>query len=165
MDDARDPRDGTSGRAAEVLGHLYALAAAHISGDRGAVELILEDVPVATREVMPEAAIAIAYTSVRMFPDHDDPFEDPQVASLPSWVLEALVSVLDGNAPDFIPLHGGDPVEAAIRTVGAFWLWAARGERQEALRIARHHCAHMALYRDEGRRRPSDDDSDDEGRN
>lgn len=164
MDDAAHRHDGTPERAAEVLGHLYALAAAHISGDRGAIELILENVPLHAREAMPEAAIAIAYTSVRMFPDHDDPFADPQVSSLPSWMLEALVSVLDGIAPDFIPLRGRDPVEASIRTVGAFWLWAAHGEQQEALRIARHHCANMVLYRDEGLRRRSDD-ADDEGWN
>lgn len=158
MDDAADRHDGTPERAAEVLGHLYALAAAHISGDRGAIELILENVPLHAREAMPEAAIAIAYTSVHMFRDGDYPFDDPAVAALPERMLDALASVLEGDTPDFVPLHGGDPVDVSIHTVGAIWLWAAHGEQQEALRIARRHCANMVLYRDEGPRRRRDDD-------
>jgi hypothetical protein len=160
MSGADNTNSGASERAADVLGHLYALAAAHISGDQNAVTIILEDVPAATRQVLPEAALAIAYTSVRMFRNGDDPFDDPLVAVLPPWILDTLASVLGGEPPDLIPLHEGDPVDASIRTVGAFWLWAAYGEQQEALRIARRHCANMVLYRDEGwqRRRNTDED-------
>lgn len=143
----------------EVLGHLYALAAAHISDDPAAIRLILADVPVDARAVMPEAALAIAYTSVRTFRDGDDPFDDPAVAALPSPVLDALASILAGDTPDAIPLYD-DPVKAAILTVGTFWLWAAHGQPQEALRIARRHCANMALYRDERTGTQSRDDEE-----
>lgn len=160
MSNAGAGDENTSERAAEVLGHLYALAAAHISGDPDAVSLILEDVTAEARHVMPEAAIAIAYTSVRMFRTGDDPFEDPLVAALPSWMLDTLASILEGAGPEFVPVHPGDPVDAAIRTVGAFWLWAAHGEQDRALRIARRHCANMVLYRDEGWRRRRDEDDD-----
>lgn len=158
MSGAGEGHDDTSERAIEVLGHLYALAAAHISGDPDAVTLILEHVPASARQVMPEAAIAIAYTSVRTFRDGDDPFEDPMVAALPAWILDTLASVLEGEAPGFVTVHSDDPVDAAVRTVGAFWLWAAQGEPEQALRIARRHCANMVLYRDEGAARRRDED-------
>jgi hypothetical protein len=154
-----------SDRAAEVLGHLYALAAAHISGDRDAMRILLEDVPAEETSVMPEAAIAIAYTSVQKFRDGDDPFDDPLVSSIPPAMLGALTAVLEGDAPDFVELRGVDAVDAAVRTVGAIWTWAAYGEREEALRIARWHCANMVLYRARGTRGGWTHGEDDEGWN
>lgn len=149
MSSADNTNSGATERAADVLGHLYALAAAHISGDQDAVAILLEDVPAATQQVLPEAALAIAYTSIRMFRNGDDPFDDPLVTVLPQWMLDTLASVLGGEPLDLISLYEGDPVDVSVRTVGAFWLWAAYGEQQEALRIARRHCANMVLYRDE----------------
>jgi hypothetical protein len=161
MEREQPERGGRSERAAEALGHLYALAAAHISEDRDAMRILLEDVPPAVANVMPEAAIAIAYTSVQKFRDGDNLFDDPVVSSIPSTMLGALTSVLEGDAPDFVELHGEDAVDSAVRTVGAIWTWAAYGEQEAALRIARWHCANMVLYRDrglrEGRTRYEDD--------
>ena len=151
MDAARgddDPADGVAARAAEVLGHLYALGAAHLSNDTEAFDIILAGVPDGATAFMPEAAVAIAYTSVHMFRHADDPFEDPAVAALPPAMLDALGAVLAGDTPDFIALHDDDPVDVSVRTVGSIWLWAAHGQTEEALRIARRHCANLALYRD-----------------
>lgn len=160
---SEDP-DRLAGLAAEVLGRLYSLAAAHLNGDQEAMSIILEDVSGEQAKVMPEAAIAIAYTSVNMLRCGDDPFSDPAVAALPRAMIGALEDVLDGSAPDFVRLHEGDSVDAAVRTVGAIWLWAAYGEREEALRIARRHCVNMFLHRNrEGDSRGSSDD--DEGWN
>jgi len=145
-----------SARAAEVLGHLYALGAAHISNDPEAFELVLAEVPAEATTFMPEAAVAIAYTSVQMFRAEDDPLADPDVASLPPAMLDAIGAVLDGDTPDFVSLHDDDPVDVSVRTVGSIWLWAAHGHTEEALRIARRHCANMALYRDAHRDPPAD---------
>lgn len=109
MSSADNTNSGATERAADVLGHLYALAAAHISGDQDAVAILLEDVPAATQQVLPEAALAIAYTSIRMFRNGDDPFDDPLVTVLPQWMLDTLASVLGGEPLDLIPLYESDP--------------------------------------------------------
>lgn len=153
------PDENSPKFASKILGHLYALGAARICGDREAILLIREGMRDEEEAFLPAAAVAVAYSCVRAAGRGDDPFADERVARLNPTMLDAVRSVIDGCTPDiFMLADGEDPVEVSTDTVALFWQWSADWDDEEALRIARRHCANMVLYRARG---DEDDDRDD----
>jgi len=131
-----------------VLGHLYALAAARLNGDLEAVELIRDEVRPMHASVMPEAAVAVAYTTIRQADGDARVLDEAPLRGLTDPVKRALTHVLEGWPPEFITLEAEDPVETAIRTVVATWLWACDGDADAAATMARTYCARLVLYRE-----------------
>lgn len=145
------PDENSPKFASTILGHLYALGAARICGDREAISLIREGILDAEEAFLPPAAVAVAYSCVQSAGRGDDPFADERVARLNPLMLDAIRSTLDGCAPDVVvPLNGEDPVEVSTDIVASFWRWSAGWDDDEALRIARRHCANMVLYQARG---------------
>lgn len=142
------PEENSPKFASTILGHLYALGAARICGDRGASLLIREGIRDEEEAFLPAAAVAVAYSCVRSAGRGGDPFTDERVAGLNPMMLDAIRSVIAGHTPDiFLLTDGEDPVEVSADTVALFWQWSADWDDDEALRIARRHCANMVLYR------------------
>lgn len=144
-----DGNDASSPRfASTILAHLYALGAARICEDPEAVSIIRESIRDEEEAFLPAAAVAVAYSCVQASQRSDDPFSDERIGALHPLMTAAIAAVLHGAAADiFILEDGEDPVEVAAETVASFWNWSAEWDTEEALRIARRHCANMAVYR------------------
>jgi hypothetical protein len=135
--------------AAAVLGSLYALAAAVINDDADAVVLLATELTPAQRLDLPEAAVAVAASCISNTSDGDDPFSDPDMASVHPSLRRAIDVVLTGEHPGPITFDTHDDViEASVRAVAQTWLWMTGGDAQSAAVIARQHCARLIRYRE-----------------
>jgi hypothetical protein len=136
--------DGRS-YAWRLLARLYALVAAEFNGDFEADQILREDLTPADEEHLPEAAVAVA-ASIVTRTSRDDPSWGPRFAALPDGVREAVSDIVRGGRPGEVHLgYGDDPVQVAVTTVTAYWLWGSDEDYPRARELAQEHCLKMAM--------------------